>query len=122
MSHTPPPLPGSKNLRAASILNTCLPGAGLFYLGQRTVGAVLAGAFLASFLATLTVFLVGYTRYLSIALGENLLEGHNLEEAGAAFHQAWLLGLGGVGLVLYLISTILFQVAKRRVEDKPHNT
>ena len=86
------------------------------------VGAVLAGAFLVSFLAMLTVFLVGYSRYLSIALSENLLEGHNLEEAGAAFHQAWLLGLGAVGFVLYLISTILFQVAKRRVEDKPHNT
>ena len=78
----------------------------------------MAGAFLACFIAISTLFLVGYANYLSVALGENLLEGNKLEEAGAGFHQRWLLGLAAVGLVLYVISTILFPRAKRAYLEK----
>ena len=83
----PPPLPRQRSLRLASGLNTFLPGAGLIYLGRRVVGAVLAGAFIGCFLAVLTIFLVGYSRYLSIAMSDNLMQGNKLEEAGASFHQ-----------------------------------
>jgi hypothetical protein len=114
MASEPPPLLATKNLRVATFLNVMLPGAGLFYLGKRTVGILLAGAFLATFLAVLVIFLAGYFRYLSIALGENLLEGNKLEEAGAAFHPSWLLALAGVGLVIYLTSSVLFHFAKQQ--------
>jgi hypothetical protein len=114
MSHSPPPLPAPKNLRLAGALNVFLPGAGLIYLGQRTVGLVLAGAFLGCFLVLAGLFLAGYVRYLSIAMSENLMEGNRLEEAAASFHQQWLVGLAVAGGVIYLWSSILFTRAKRR--------
>ena len=98
-------------------LNVLLPGAGLFYIGQRVLGLVLAGTFLGCFLAMLSLFLVGYSRYLSLAMSDNLLEGTKLEEAGAALHPAWLLGLTAAGLVLYACSTALFARAKRRLNS-----
>ena len=102
----------------ASAINFFLPGAGLFWLGHRLAGICLSGAFLSCFLAIMVIFLVGYSRYLSIALSENLLEGNNLEQAGAAFHLGWLLGLAGVGLIIYGISAVLFSRAKRRVAQQ----
>jgi hypothetical protein len=115
MSSQPPPLPLQKSLRLASALNVFLPGAGLIYLGRRVLGAVLAAAFLGCFLGVLTIFLVGYSRYLSIAMSENLMQGNKLEEAGASFHQNWILGLTLTGGIIYLISAILFAYAKRRM-------
>jgi hypothetical protein len=106
--------PAIVRLRTASAINVFLPGGGLFWLGQRLLGLWLAGTFLACFTAIMIIFLIGYSRYLSIALSENLLEGDNLEQAGAAFHQPWLLSLAGVGLVIYAISAVLFSRAKRR--------
>jgi len=116
MANQPPPLPLPKNLRLASALNVFLPGAGLFYLGQRLIGSLLAGAFLGCFLAVLGVFLVGYSRYLSIAMSENLMEGNKLEEAGAAFHQNWLVALAIAGGIIYLCSAVLLTLAKRRLK------
>jgi len=115
MSVTPPPLPGTKQLRVAQALNVFLPGDGLFYLGKRVAGSVLAGAFVCCLVTMLTLFVVGYAHYWSIALSENLLEGNKLEEAAGAFHQGWLLALAGVGLVIYAISAVLFSRAKREV-------
>ena len=117
MSSQPPPLPLQKSLRLASALNVFLPGAGLMYLGRRVLGAVLAGAFLCCFLAVMTIFLVGYSRYLSIAMGENLMQGNQLEEAGASFHQNWIVGLALTGGIIYLCSAILFAHAKRRANS-----
>jgi hypothetical protein len=110
----PPPLPVAKNLRLAATLNLMLPGAGLICLGRRILGTILATAFLACFLALLVIFLVGYARYLSIALGDNLLEGGKIEEAGAAFHPNWLMGFTAVGGGIYLCSAVLFAQTKRR--------
>jgi len=115
MSSQPPPLPPQKSLRLASALNVFLPGAGLIYLGRRVLGAVLAGAFLGCFLAVLTIFLIGYSRYLSIAMSENLMQGNKLEEASASFHQNWVVGLALTGGIIYLCSAIMFAQAKRRV-------
>ena len=115
MSSQPPPLPLQKSLRLASALNVFLPGAGLIYLGRRALGAVLAVAFLGCFLAVMTIFLVGYSRYLSIAMSENLMQGNKLEEAGASFHQNWIIGVALTGGIIYLVSAISFAHAKRRV-------
>lgn len=110
----PPPLPGQKNLRLASALNLFLPGAGLFYLGWRWAGALMAAGFLGCFGVALTLFLTGYVRYLSIALGGELLESGKLEEAAAGLHQGWLASLAVAGGVLYLCSGFMFVAAKRQ--------
>jgi len=112
MSQSPPALPVEKKLRLASALNMFLPGAGLFFLGRRTTGGILAGLFLGCFFAVVIIFLVGYIQYLSIALDPNLLQGNKLEEAGAAFHQSWLIGLATAGAAIYFCSTVLFSIAK----------
>jgi hypothetical protein len=105
-------------------LNVFLPGAGLFYLGRRVLGSILALAFLGCFGGLLGVFLVGYCRYLSIVLSGNLLEGHNLEEAGAAFHQNWLIGFAIAGAILYVCSSVLFSRVRRGLQlpSKPAPT
>jgi len=115
MASQPPPLPTKLNLRFATALNVFLPGAGLFYLGRRRIGAALAGMFLVCFFAIAILFLVGYSHYLSIAMSENLMEGNKLEEAGAAFHQRWLIGLALGGAAIYILSSILFSAAKNRL-------
>ena len=117
MSSQPPPLLPAKNLRLAGALNMFLPGAGLFYLGRRIAGVVLAVLFLGFFAALLTIFLVGYVRYLSIAMSEHLMEGDNLEQAAQSFHQNWLIGLAIGGGIVYLVSSILFSAAKRRLSS-----
>ena len=114
MPAQPPPLPPQKNLRFASALNVLLPGAGLFYLGRRRTGSLLAIAFILCFLALCILFLVGYGNYLSILMSENLLEGNKLEQAGESLHQRWLLGLAIAGLFVYAGSAILFSREKRR--------
>lgn len=111
----PPPLPSQKNLRMATALNVFLPGAGLVYLGERRAGTVLAGLFLGCFVAVMGIFLVGYIRYLMLALDPQILEGNKLEEAGAGFHQSWLIALALAGGVVYLVSTVLFARARRRL-------
>ncbi len=97
------------------MMNVILPGAGLFYLGQRRAGGIIAGLFLVCFAAALGIFLVGYVNYLSVALDPRILEGNKLEELGAGFNQRWLVGLALVGAILYLVSTVLFMRAKRRL-------
>ena len=110
----PTPLPfAGKSLRLAGTLNLFLPGAGLFYLGRRLAGATLGIAFLACFLAELGIFLVSYGRYLSLAMGDDLLKNDNLERIGEVFPRAWLVGFAGVGLVIYLWSMLLFTATKR---------
>lgn len=112
----PPPLPAPpKNPRLASLLNTSLPGLGLVYLGRPRTGFALAGAFLLCFLAAVALFLLGYARYTSLALSDQVLEGDNLEQIANAFPRAWLAGLATAGAAIYLISGILLRVAKRKL-------
>ena len=115
----PPPLPASvkasSQLRLAKAANMFLPGAGLFLLGRRVQGAVLAGLFLAAFLAVLVLFLVGYANYFSAAVGDDLFKPGRLEEIGTGFHQAWLVAIAGVGAVIWAIAAILFSREKKRL-------
>ena len=120
MASQPPPLPRQepgKNLKLAGALNMFLPGAGLFYLGRRVSGAVLAAAFLGCFLALITLFIVGYSHYLSVAMSDDLMRGDNLERAGDSFHQPCLIALAIAGGVIYLISSILLSMAKRQFKE-----
>jgi len=117
MASQPPPLPQQRDRRAASLLNACLPGAGLILLGRRALGFALASAFLGCFLAVVTLFLVGYARYLSLATDDGLMQGNKLEEAGSIFHPTWLAGLALVGGIIYLCSAILFARTKRQANS-----
>ena len=117
---TPPPLPGQENpgdlqkLRLATAANVFCPGAGLFLIGHRKLGAVLAGLFLLCFSAVLILFLFGYANYLSSALDPDILKDNKLEEIGQGFHKGWLLTLAGIGAVIYAISTIQFSRLKKK--------
>jgi hypothetical protein len=97
-------------------LNLMLPGAGLILLGRRVVGTLLAAAFVTCFVALLVIFLIGYARYLSIAMSDDLLTGNRIEEAGAAFHPTWLMAIAAAGGTLYLCSSVLFLQAKRKLK------
>jgi len=111
----PPPLPSAgKSLRLARWLNLALPGAGLFYLGRRCLGAALAVPFLACFFAALALFVVSYARYLSLAMGGDILEGDRLERLGEVFPRAWLAGLAIAGVLIQLGSMALFAAAKKK--------
>ena len=116
MGALPPPIPGRKNIRFARMMNVMLPGSGLFYLGWRKSGLLLAVGFSICFLGLVGIFVVGYTRYLSIALGDDLMKGNNLEQAGEAFHHQWLIGLAIAGVMLYAVSSVLFMVVRKKLE------
>lgn len=109
----PPPLP-TKNFRLAATLNLFLPGSGLFYLGHRLVGALLAVAFLLCLVASLAIFLIGYAQYFTLALDGQILEGDKLEKMSALFRPRWLVGLLVAGVVIYLISLIFLSRARRK--------
>ena len=87
-------------------LNLFLPGAGLYCLGRRKAGAVLAVAFLFCLLAALGVFLAGYFHYLSVVMGADLMRDGQLEQLKDVFHQRWLVGLVLAGLTLHVVSMI----------------
>jgi len=120
MAASPPPLPSAKkDPRLASILNLSIPGVGLIYLGQRKLGATLALGFLACFVTAIGLFVVGYSRYLSLAMSDHILEGDNIEKAGHAFPRAWLAGLAIAASLIYFTSNILLRAAKRKLALSP---
>src|SRR5881275_2784427 len=91
------PVPKPKSLRWGTTLNLILPGAGLFYLGRRKLGAILAFAFLFCLVAALGIFLLGYGRYLNVVMGNGLLQDGQLEQLEDVFHKRWLVALVLVG-------------------------
>jgi hypothetical protein len=113
---SPPPLPSpAKKLRLAGELNLFMPGAGLFYLGQRKVGLALAMSFLTCFVTAMGMFLAGYARYIALVTSDQILEGDRIEQIGRAIPTGWLVGLAIVGTAIYLCSMILFGAAKRKL-------
>ena len=111
----PPPLPkpAAKGNRFASWLNLVLPGAGLFMIGRRKEGLILAALFLACFFAAMGLFLVSYMRYLNLALSDELMKGDNLENIGGIFPRAWLIGLTVAAGIIQLVSMGMMRAAKR---------
>jgi hypothetical protein len=110
----PPPLPSTaKSPGLARWLDLAVPGAGLFYLGRRGLGAALALPFLACFVAALALFVVSYARYVQMATSDNLLQGDQLESFGDIFPTAWLIALAGVGGLLQVCSMVLLRRARR---------
>jgi len=114
----PPPLPQQKKQRWATALNLFLPGAGLYYLGRRKAGAILAGAFLFCLVAALGVFLTGYAHYLSVVLGADLMHEGALEQLKDVFHKRWLVGFVLAGLTLHLASMIGLARARKHVPNR----
>jgi hypothetical protein len=112
---TPPPLPAAKSLKRAAALNFFLPGAGLIYLGRHRAGGILAGAFLACFGTLMVMFLIGYARYLQLALSDDLLKDGKLEQLGEIFPRGWFAGLAAAGLVIYVISSVMMVRTKRAI-------
>jgi len=111
---TPPPRPPPRDRRTANWLNVFLPGAGLFYLGRRTIGAMFAAAFLTCLGSALVIFLAGYARYFSLTMSGNLLEGDRLEQIGQAFHPRWLVGLAMAGLAIHVTSMLWLWLGERQ--------
>ena len=101
-------------MKIAMFLNLMVPGAGQFYLGQRLIGGAYALAFLASFLATIIIFVHGYFKYLSLSTGGDILDGTNLEQVAKAFPTGIISTLSAIGMVIYLASTIHLAVSRRR--------
>jgi len=114
----PPTLPKPKNMRWAATLNLFLPGAGLFYLGRRKLGAILAGTFLISLVAALGIFLVGYIQYLNVVLGSDLMKEGQLEGLSDVFHKRWLVGLLIAGITIQLVSMVALSKARKKVKPE----
>jgi hypothetical protein len=115
-NNTTPPLanqPQPRSLRFAMTLNFVLPGLGQLYLGQRRFGSLLAGGFLACFVAMLAIFLNGYRQYLNIATSDDILESGFLERIGGVFHTGWLMGLLVVSVVIFIVSVASLSSASR---------
>ena len=114
---TPPPLPilRQPSLALARTLNLSLPGLGLFYLGQRTLGLLLAIPFLICFGAEIILFLISYARYIHMSLSDDLLKGDKLEQIGNVFPRPWLVGFALAGAIIYILSMICFAAAKRKL-------
>ncbi len=110
LANQPPP----RSLRFAITLNFVLPGLGQIYLGQRKFGSLLAGGFLACFIAMLAIFLNGYGQYLNIATSDDILQSGFLERIGSVFHMGWLIGLLVVAVVIFVISVASLSSASRR--------
>ena len=114
---TPPPLPVPRqpSLALARTLNLSLPGLGLFYLGQRTLGLALAIPFLVCFGAEIILFVISYARYINLSLGDDILKGNKLEQIGNVFPRPWLVGFALTGAIIYIVSMICFAAAKRKL-------
>src|SRR5206468_1831866 len=102
----PPLLPQQKQQRWATTLNLFLPGAGLYCLGRRKAGAIVAGAFLFCLVSALGIFLAGYAHYLTVVLGTDLMRDGQLEQIKDVFHQRWLVALLLAALALQIVSMI----------------
>src|SRR6266480_143497 len=115
----PPTLPKPKNLRWAAALNLFLPGAGLFYLGRRKLGAVLALTFLLCLAGALGIFLVGYLHYLTVVMGSDLMQDGQLEQLADVFHKRWLVGLVLAGVAIQIASMLAMSRARKSPLKKP---
>ncbi len=116
----PPKIEPPKNVRSATFYNLILPGAGQFYLGQRVMGVILAVTFLGCFIAVMTIFLMGFSQYMKLVLGGNILEGDRLERIAQVFHPFWLVALMAAGVLIYIVSLVALAFSKKSTKtDAP---
>ena len=94
-------------------LNLIFPGAGLFYLGRRLIGSLLAIAFAACLVVALTIFLRGYSEYLGVSMSGDILQEGNLERLADVFHVRWLIGLVVAAVGIYIASLVGLSFARR---------
>ncbi len=111
--------PRPRTLRFAMTLNLFVPGAGQFYLGQRTSGLLYAGGFCACLVAMLVLFVRAYSQYLQLATNGDILESGNLETIASVFHAGPLVGLSVIGTLIYLVSAIHLVVTRSRQRPLP---
>ena len=100
-------------------LNLFLPGAGQFYLGQRTSGSLYAGGFCACLVAMLILFVHAYSQYLQLATSSDILESGNLETMARTFHAGPLATLSVIGTLIYIVSAIHLVVTHSRQRPSP---
>lgn len=112
---SPPKPPERKSLRFAVTLNLLFPGAGLFYLGRRWIGSLLALTFTACFVGALTIFLRGYSEYLGVSVSGDILQEGTLEHLAEVFHVPWLIGLVVSAAGIYFASLVGLSIARRRL-------
>ncbi len=113
------PIQHPRTLRFAMTLNLFVPGAGQFYLGQRTAGALYAGGFCVCLVAMLVLFARAYSQYLQLATSSDILESGNLETMARAFHTGPLAALSVIGTLIYIVSAIHLAVARGRQRPSP---
>jgi TM2 domain-containing membrane protein YozV len=111
--------PRPRTLRFAMTLNLFVPGAGQFYLGQRTSGLFYAGGFCVCLVTMLVLFVRAYSQYMQLATNGDILEGGNLETLAGAFPVRTLLGLSVVGTLIYIVSAIHLAVARDHQQRPP---
>jgi TM2 domain-containing membrane protein YozV len=110
----PPPIPQPKSLRFAATLNLIVPGAGQFYLGQKLVGCLLATVFIVCLVSMLIIFFVGYSQYLNAAMGNDILQGQEIEKLGNVFHTRWQIGLLITAIAIYIGSLVGLSASRPR--------
>jgi hypothetical protein len=109
----PQPTARPRTLRFALTLNLLLPGAGQLYLGQPRLAAAYALPFLATFVATLAIFLRAYAHYLTLATTGDLLEPGSLETLAHTFPAGLLTTLTIISTAIYIASTIHLILSRR---------
>lgn len=94
-------------------MNLFLPGAGLFYVGQRKLGATLALTFLICLVTALGLFAAGYVHYLNVVLAGDLMQEGQIEQLTDVFHKRWLVGLGLAAIAIQLLSMVALSRAQK---------
>jgi hypothetical protein len=79
---------------------------GQIYLGQRALGAALAGMFGLLFIAFVAIMLNGMYQYFQAVSGD-ILRGDQLEQLGRALKVPWLLGLAVMALCDFAAALVL---------------
>jgi TM2 domain-containing membrane protein YozV len=108
-----PPARRPKTMRFAMALNLFLPGAGQFYLGQRTAGGAYAIAFIACLVTMLVLFARAYSAYLRLSTNGDIMDAGNLEQLAQVFHAGALGWISFIGTAIYVASTIHLVVSRR---------
>jgi hypothetical protein len=96
------------------MLNLLVPGAGLFYLGHRRAGLLLAFPFLACCGLAVTWLVQGMARYYAVATSDAILQEGALEQLRVSFPVGKFVLVAVAATVLQGVALWWFEVAARR--------